>query len=183
MINELALRYGRAMFAVAKENNSAEQTLNELRVLSSVFTEATELMSFFSSALVPIEARKKMLSAAVGSKLSASTFNFLNTLVDNDRLTLLPGVLHAFEMELDEIHGAVRGKVKSAKPLGPEERKKVEEQISKARGKKVILTFEEDPSLVGGMVAQVSGWTFDDSLQSHLSRISDDLNRRAPTWN
>ena len=59
------------------------------------------------------------------------------------------------------------------------DRKRIEETVSAVTKKKVILNFTVDPKLLGGMTAQVGGWTFDDSLETHLTRLSEDLNRRS----
>ncbi|MFZ4405339.1 MAG: F0F1 ATP synthase subunit delta, partial [Pseudobdellovibrionaceae bacterium] len=47
--------------------------------------------------------------------------------------------------------------------------------LSKKLNKKIILTSQKDPSLLGGLVAQVGGWTFDDSLKAHLSKLEEIL--------
>ena len=179
MINELALRYGKAFFDLTQEQKSSEKVLLEMRALREAFESNGDVLEFFTSELVPLEQRSELLGKALGSKLSPTTLQFLSTLIENGRLGLFSGIAQAFEQIMDEVHGAVRGTVTSATAINPEERKKIEDQISKTTGKKVILHFEEDPSLVGGMVAQVGGWTFDDSLKSHLTRMSDELNRRA----
>jgi F-type H+-transporting ATPase subunit delta len=48
----------------------------------------------------------------------------------------------------------------------------------KILNKKIVLTYTEDPGLLGGMVAQVGGWNFDETIEKHLKRMSDELNRR-----
>ena len=88
-------------------------------------------------------------------------------------------ISNAFEAIIDEERGFVRGLVRSAEVLSPEARTRTEEAIKKVINKKIILSFVKDPNLLGGMVAQVGGWTFDDSLESHLIRLGEDLNRRA----
>jgi F-type H+-transporting ATPase subunit delta len=87
-------------------------------------------------------------------------------------------MVSAFETISDEDHGVTRGNVRSAATLSPESRQQIEDTVTKVTKKKVILNFTEDPKLLGGMVAQVGGWTFDDSLETHLTRMSEDLNRR-----
>jgi F-type H+-transporting ATPase subunit delta len=62
--------------------------------------------------------------------------------------------------------------------LNEDDRRKLEQTIAGVTKKKVILNFTEDKKLMGGLVAQVGGWSFDDSLQSHLTRLTEDLNRR-----
>ena len=67
--------------------------------------------------------------------------------------------------------------MRSATVLAPEERKQIETLVSRATKKQVILSYKEDPSLVGGLVAEVGSFTFDDSLISHLKRINEQLTR------
>jgi F-type H+-transporting ATPase subunit delta len=69
--------------------------------------------------------------------------------------------------------------VKSAKALSDEGRKDLEGKISKILNKKIILTYKEESTLLGGVVAQVGGWTFDDSIETHLIKLNEEINRRA----
>jgi len=71
-----------------------------------------------------------------------------------------------------------RGTVKSASVLPPESRSRIEKRVSEVTGKKVILTYTQDATVIGGLIAEVGGYLFDDTLKSHLQRIKDDLNRR-----
>ncbi len=71
-----------------------------------------------------------------------------------------------------------RGTVRSTTVLAPEERKRIEETVNRVTHKQPLLTYKEDPALLGGMVAEVGNYTFDDSLASHLRRMNEQLTRR-----
>src|SRR4029077_20300117 len=94
-----------------------------------------------------------------------------------NRLGIFSEIVTAFEHITDEAHGVTRGTVRSATVLAPEERKRIETLVGRATKKQVILTYKEDPSLLGGLVAEVGSFTFDDSLHAHLKRINEQLNR------
>src|SRR5262249_48841149 len=96
-----------------------------------------------------------------------------------NRLGVFKDIVGAYEQIADEAHGVMRGTVRSATVLAPEERKRIETLVSRATAKQVILTYKEDPSLLGGLVAEVGSYTFDDSLLSHLKRINEQLTRSA----
>jgi F-type H+-transporting ATPase subunit delta len=80
-------------------------------------------------------------------------------------------------MDIEE--GVTRGVVRSAQALNDDAKKEIENKINKVLNKKIVLTYEQDPKLLGGVVAQVGGWTFDDSLDTHLKKLNEELNRRA----
>jgi F-type H+-transporting ATPase subunit delta len=178
MISEVGRRYARAIFELTRGNGIQERVFNELRSLKQSYTSDAAVAEFLSSPMITPTNKVAALQAALSGKITSEVLNLLKLLAEKNRLEVLPEIVDAYEEIADSVHGVTRGKVVSAAPLSTEERKKIEETVTRVTKKKVILNFEEDTSLLGGMVAQVGGWTFDDSLKSHLVRINEDLNRR-----
>jgi F-type H+-transporting ATPase subunit delta len=177
MISEVARRYARAFYELAKAENSADKVFAELRVLKQAFSEPA-IKEFLISPVVDGDKKAEALKTALGGKASQSLQNGVMLLAAKNRLGLFFDIVDAFEAISDADHGVTRGTVRSAKALNPEARSKIEATVNKVTGQKVILNFTEDADLLGGMMAQVGGWTFDDSLETHLTRMSEDLNRR-----
>jgi F-type H+-transporting ATPase subunit delta len=178
-ISEVSRRYARALYELAKTNQSSEIVFSELRLLKALFETDPVIHRFVTSPLVAPEQKLAAIRATFTNKTCAEITNILLLLAQKNRLGIFSDLVVAFEEIIDADHGVTRGTVRSAVTLSPESRKKIEDTVTKVTGKKVILNFTEDQSLLGGMVAQVGGWTFDDSLDSHLIRMSEDLNRRA----
>lgn len=178
MISEVARRYAQALFELSASAKNQDQVFAELRTLKQVFTSDAAIQDFMSSPLNPPDQKIAALKGALSGKLSPEVTNTLLLLAEKARLGVFTQLVDAFEEISDASHGVTRGTVRSATPLSPEARKQIEETVTKVTKKKVILNFTEDPKLLGGMVAQVGGWTFDDSLETHLTRMSEELNRR-----
>ena len=179
MISEVSRRYAQALYGLAKSKNVADLVFDELRVLGQVYDQDQEIRDFLLSPLVAPEQKIKVLQGALGGKISEELLNTLKLMAEKHRLEVFSQVVSAYEAIIDDAHGVTRGVVRSAAPVTPEERKRIEQTVNKVTKKKVILKFEEDPSLLGGMITQVGGWIFDDSLKSHLHKLSEELNRRA----
>ncbi len=177
MIDQIAIRYARAMFEVATENSKQDQYLAELRAVAEAFEKSPELVEFFKSPSVTTENKQAAVKATF-SKASPDVFNLLSLLNDKNRMEFFCDIATSFENMIDDARGISRGTVRSASSLDPEQRKKLEDTVKKVTGRQVILKFENDPTLVGGLIAKVGGWTFDDSLSSHLQTMKDHLNRR-----
>lgn len=178
-LSEVSRRYAKALYDTTKSNQTSEKVLSELRALHIVFEKEASVKEFVSSPVVSPEQKLALVKTTFESKVSHELYNTLVLLAEKNRLNFFSEIAHAFEEYSDADHGVTRGTVKSATQLGPDARKKIEETVNLVTGKKVILNFTEDAKLLGGMVAQVGGWTFDDSLSSHLTRMNEDLNRRA----
>lgn len=179
MITEVARRYAKALFEIAKENKIQEKVLAELRSLSEAIEADEKIQNFFASEAVPAENKLAVVKNALANKVSPVLVDTLKLMAENGRLEVLKDFAMAFEELIDASNGVTRGTVRSAKPLSAEARKKIEDTVTKVVKTKVILNFKEDPKLIAGMVAQVGGWTFDDTLETHLTHMSEDLNRRA----
>lgn len=177
---EVASRYARALFLVAQEKSNVERIFSELRALRSAIRKDEELVDALSSPLIKGADRELAVQSAFAERdVSAEVESFFCLLARKNRLGLFSEIVDAFEHEADEANGVTRGTVRSAGVLSPEERAEIEKIVAKATGKRVILSYQEDSSLIGGLVAEVGSFTFDDSILSHLRRLHEDLKRRA----
>ncbi len=182
--SEAAKRYARALFDIATENKDVEPVLNQLREVNSALQKDETLRQFFSVPVVKAADQKKVLDALFstkgllgGKKFSEETQSLLLLLVSKRRLYLLPEIVLAFQSAVDAANGVDRGSVKSAGTLFADERKQLEAIISKHTGKKVVLEYLEDKNLLGGLIAQVGTFVFDDSLETQLRLLPQYLRR------
>ncbi len=178
--SELSSRYATALFEITEEMNSTEKVLNDLRSLAKAFDKNPEITPFLTAQGISKETKSKAFREAMQINSVASELkSFLYLLADKGRLGLFGEIVEAFQSLTDGIHGVTRGTVRSAKALDEDEQQRIEEIVSKKTGKKVILSYEVDPSILGGLIAEVGGYRFDDTLKSHLARLKDELKRSA----
>lgn len=174
----LATRYARAIYGLAKEKNEQDAVIEQLRVINGAFQNDKEIAGFLFSPLVrPSEKVAALEKVAAGLSTSEALKSFLLLLAKKNRLGIFSEILVAYEQISDEAHGVTRGTVRSATVLAPDERTRIETLVSRATKKQVILTYKEDPTLIGGLVAEVGSFTFDDSLTSHLKRLNEQITR------
>ena len=175
---QLASRYAKALFFLANESGKSESVLAELRGLEEAFAKEPAIQEYFATPLVRPEQREEALLKAVASKVSSEIRDFLLLLATRNRLSLFSEIVQAYEQQNDAAHGVTRGTVESAIALRPEERKGLEATVKKVIKKEVILSYKTNPKIIGGLLAKVGSYTFDDSIQSHLRRMNEDLKRR-----
>ena len=178
-VSEIADRYASALYEVAGELNLRDQTLADLRVIQQIFEEDRDLNAWLQNEGASAEHRRQVMDVALqGQKVADPVRNIIYLLIDKDRLHRFAEVVEAFAQKLDEEKGISRGLVRSAVSLGADERQRITEMVEQVVNKKVVLSYKTDPSLIGGLVAQVGSFTFDDSIESHLRRMKEELKRR-----
>jgi len=176
---EAAQRYAKAFYTLATEKNKLDTALNELREFSCAVRKDPGLKYFFSSPIITAEDQRAALDKFFEKKpLSEETRSLLHLLAEKRRMNLLSAIAAAFQSVVDESRGVARGQVVSASTLSPEERQKLEVTISRHTNKKAVLEYHEDKSLLGGLVARVGSFTFDDSLDTQLRVMKEVLTKR-----
>ncbi len=178
MISELSKRYARALFEYATETGKIGVVSNQLEAVAEALANNHEVQEFVSSPVVTGEEKMAALKKALGGNAAEAILNLVGLLIEKNRIDIFNQVAQAFALITDEANGVTRGLVRSAAILNDDSRRKIETTVAGITHKKVILNYVEDKTIMGGLVAQVGGWTFDDSLQSHLIRMSEELNRR-----
>lgn len=176
---EVAQRYARALFKFSQEEKAVEGVLNQVREVNSAIEGDESLKLFFTG---PAVNKSEQVSALAklfeNKKISEPVKGLLSVLAQKRRLAYLPDIVTAFQTAVDESQGISRGTVVSATTLFPEDRLALEATISRYTGKKVVLEYNEDPKLVGGLVAKVGSYTFDDTLETQLSLLRESIKKR-----
>jgi len=170
-----ANRYARALIDVlppAKAEEGYEQLVN----LNQLLDKEVEARKLFENPTVPVDRRKLLLKEiADGLGFSVHIRNFINLLIERNRLPLLDEIIRAYQKFLDERLGIVRASVTAALPLDDGQRRELTAKLEKVTGKRVRMDVSVDRSLLGGVVARVGSTIYDGTLLQQLKSVRERL--------
>ena len=175
----IARRYAKALVSLGSEAGNLEDLSGELSTFASVMAVGDGALeqALFNPGLTSIE-RKAVLNEVLGKlKFTPITANFLRLLVDKNRFTVFAEIQRAFHEMADELAGRVRATVSTSSELSDDMRGTVKKALEAATGKTVMIDFKVDPSLIGGMVAQVGDVSYDSSVRAPLEDLQTALIR------
>jgi F-type H+-transporting ATPase subunit delta len=160
------------------ESNSVESFNAELTRINDTLDANRNLSALLSNPAYGADAKREILRE-VAVKLSVSPMinNFLLLLLDRNRITCLPQIAASYAKLADELSGVVRPVVTSGMPLADQQVADIKSALEKSTGKKVELTVQVDPSLIGGVVTKIGDRVFDGSVKTQLNRIQDILQK------
>jgi F-type H+-transporting ATPase subunit delta len=115
----------------------------------------------------------KEISGALG--LDRRVGNFVHILAERNRLPMLEEVIQEYQRLLDDRMGVVRARVTSARSLDPAQHRELTTKLEQITGKQVRMETAVDPSLIGGVVAQVGSTIFDGSVRQQLQAFKSRL--------
>ena len=172
----LAKRYAKALFAVAQEEGKSEVYRETLNVLGDFLVEYPEAMDALTNLLYPMELREKVMAQLI-SELKADQFmaNFLNLVLQKKRADILPEISSEFQALVDAAQNVSRGKVITASEISGDLQTKVQSTLENITGKKVILSTEIDPAIIGGIIAKVGDLVMDGSIKTQLAGLNESI--------
>jgi len=97
--------------------------------------------------------------------------NFLRTVIENGRLPALPEVATQFRAMKNAQSGASDAVVYSAFPIAADQLADVARVLEKRFGRRLNITVQEDPSLIGGIRVVVGDEVLDTSVKARLEQM------------
>ena len=170
-----ATRYAKALLDVLYPAR-AEMGREQLIRFASVLSQQADARLVLENPTVSPERRKDLLNK-IGDALALDPpiRNFLGLLVERNRLELVEEIVSTYEALLDEKLGVVKAKITSALELDSKQRDEVAARLQSLTGKKIRMEVAVDPSLIGGLVAQVGSTIYDGSIRQQLQTFRNSL--------
>ena len=167
--------YAQALFAVAQAEDQLDQVEDELFRFGKIVESRPDLREALGDANLPAERRRALLRELLGTKASPHTLSLLEFLIERGRGKDLPRILDALSEVAAEQRRKQVAEVRTAVPLKAEQRKRLQEALSKATGKDLEVKVVVDPSVIGGVVARVGDQVFDGTIRRKLDEAREQL--------
>jgi F-type H+-transporting ATPase subunit delta len=169
---KLATRYARALLGALPKAAEQDQADAFLAALADSLRENAELRRFLLDPAVSLGAKKSLLEKLCANRgMPDRLKTFFNMVAENSRLANLSSIAEVFHLEREASQGSVSARLTAATALTPELQSRAAAALGKLTGRKVNLTVEIDPGLLGGAVAQVGSVVYDGSLKTQLARL------------
>ena len=169
-------RYARALVEWVLEEKKEKEVRQELENISQLLKNSPDLQKLllrkvFSGA----EKEAALKEILVQMKASLLSRNFLLYLAKEGRFYLFSDVFKEFCHRLDELAQVKEAQVMSATELSRAFQKKIEEKFERWVGKKLRVSYEINPALLGGVITKIGNVVFDGSVQSQLKNLESQL--------
>jgi F-type H+-transporting ATPase subunit delta len=175
MADDRTLAYAEALFGVARAEGTLGEVEDELFRFSQTLQGNDELRNALTDAGIPAARRQQIVEDLLGGKASPTTVALVSMVVGTGRARELPNIIKRLvEMSAAEANKEV-AEVRSAVPLTDDQRDRLAKALEDATGKQVEVKVVVDPSVMGGIVAQVGDTVIDGSVRRRLDQLKNAL--------
>ncbi|KAH9819306.1 ATP synthase subunit 5, mitochondrial [Teratosphaeria destructans] len=172
--------YASALYTAAAKTGSLDTVSKAFENLGSTFKRDTRLQGILSAPTLT-DSDKQQIIAEIQKSTNVqdktkTLDNFLSTLAENNRLSVLEGVVEKFAQLMSASRGEVEMTITSAQPLDAKVVKQLENAVGKSQyvgqGKKLKVVPKVNPDIRGGLVVEIGDRTIDLSVSSKISRLN-----------
>jgi F-type H+-transporting ATPase subunit delta len=176
-MSAFAARYARALAdVVLSAKLSPAEVWRQLNDFAATFAGSKDLREALLNPSLSTAKRVAILDAVnqrVG--VGPQVRNFLAVLISHERLPALHEILEEYRVEMNRRLSISDADVVTARPLGDQERAKLEEQVAELAGTRVNATFRQDKSLIGGAIVRIGSTVYDGSVRGRLEVLKKRL--------
>jgi F-type H+-transporting ATPase subunit delta len=166
--SRVAKRYARALLGLSNDRGQLEAWSDELDRLARVI-EIPEIDAAFASPEVSLTAKIRALALITEKmELSFPVRSFAAVVARHGRIPELPAVAVAYRSMLDDLVGRARATMTFAIQPNDRDVQRIANRFEQLVHKKIIPTIKVDATLIGGVIVELEGKTYDGSLLNQL---------------
>lgn len=167
--------YATALFEVARVEGSLDEVEDELFRFARTLEGNDELRGVLTDDAIPAERRRNVVTELLGAKASPVTANLVSLVVGAGRARDLPAIIDQLVQRAASEHQRTVAEVRSAIPLDDDQRARLAEALAAATGRAVEVKVIVDPSVLGGIVAQVGDVVIDGTIRTRLNQLKESI--------
>ncbi len=172
-MNKISKEYAAALFALAKEKGQEASFGASLESVQKLFEENPDYQELLNTPAVPAGERARLVSEALGDKVPQEILSAIQILSGKGYIMEFGRITAEYAALLDRMNRISAANVSSAVPLSPEEKDRLKKKLEKITGRSIVMTYTEDPSLLGGVVVEVDGKVIDGSIRTRLRQVKE----------
>ncbi len=163
--------YADALLGVARAEGQLDEVEDELFRFGRALEGSESLRSTVTDEMIPPTKRQAVVEDLLGGKASGTTTQLISFVVGQGRAADLPAIITTLVERAAATKSRTVAEVRSAVALTEDQHIRLAAALANATGKQVELKVIVDPTVLGGLVAQVGDTVIDGSVRSRLDQI------------
>ena len=173
MADDLIGGYAEALLTLAGAEGSSKQFESELSQVAQAVAASEELRTTLADQNIPAGRRQQIIEELLEGKVSRVTAAMVSMVIGAGRGADLGQIADRVVEQGAAQRGRAVAEVRSAIPLAPDQERRLADALKTATGKDVEVKVIIDPSVMGGLVAQIDDQIIDGTVRSRLNQLRE----------
>ena len=168
-------RYTRSVFELAETKGLTANLFQELSTVRKAMTSRPELLHLLESPLITRHEKRSLIDGILGPEASPLSQQFLNLLVQKNRINLYPFIVDRLHGIINEKQNIQEATVIAARELHPSIVQLIQKALEGFLKKKVVIQTDSDAALLGGVQIRLGNRLIDGTLRAKLNALDSQL--------
>ena len=174
MQSRAAIRYAKAMYDVANEENSVNEVYKDMSLIKELYGSSIDFKNLLSNSQINYQDKKRAI-LSLTEKDNALTEKLIELLIHNKRITIIGDIAISFIQLYNEQNNIKEATVITASPINKELESEILSKINTSNVKSVNLTNIVDPNIIGGFIIRFDGKEYNASVKQNLNNLKKEL--------
>ena len=174
MKSRAAVRYAKAIYEIASEENSIKELHTDMDIIKSIYFDSLDFKNLLSNSIIN-QAEKKKAILLLTKKNRALTEKLLDLLIHNKRVSLLADVAISFVDLYNKYNNIKEATVITASPINSDLQFQILSKINVSDIKSIRITNEVDPEIIGGFIVRYDGKQYNASVKQNINNLRKEL--------
>lgn len=172
--SNIARPYAHAVFELARDSGRFDEWSDSLKSLCEI-VEHPDIGAMINDPRITREQILDVMLEIGGDGFDEQTGNLVRILGHYRRLAAIPMIAKQYESLRAQEEGIIEAELETAFEIEDEQRSSLVAALQNRLGRKVRLTSNVNPDLLGGVVVRAGDWVIDGSVRARLEKLSSSL--------
>ena len=174
MQSRAAIRYAKAIYEIADEENFIKEIFNDMIRINNLNRDSSDFKNLLSNSIIDNLDKKKAISSLL-EKNNSIIEKLLDLLIHNKRVAIIGDIASSFIQLYNKNNNIKEAIVITASPIDKDLEKKILSQIKIPAAKSINLTNLIDSSIIGGFIIRYDGKEYNASIKQNLKNLKTEL--------
>tara|TARA_S200000501_G_C20443755_1_gene577722 strand:+ start:115 stop:645 length:531 start_codon:yes stop_codon:yes gene_type:complete len=174
MQSRAAIRYAKAMYDIANEENSINEVYKDMNFINELNSGSLDFKNLLSNSQINFQDKKKLILSLI-KQSNALTEKLIDLLIHNKRVKIIGDIASSFIQLYNKNNNIKEATIITASPINNELESKILSMINIKDAKSVNLTNVINPNIIGGFIIRFDGKEYNASVKQNLNNLKTEL--------
>ena len=174
MQSRAAIRYAKAVYEIAHDENSVNEVFNDMSLVKKLNGSSTDFKTLLSNSQINSRDKKNAILSLIDNH-NLLTIKLLDLLIFNKRVSIVGDIATSFIQLYNKHNNIKEALVITASPINKVLESEILSKINIPDAKAINLNNIVDPSIIGGFIIRYDGKEYNSSVKQNLNNLKKEL--------
>ena len=174
MQSRAAIRYAKAMYDIANEENSINEVYKDMNFINELNSGYLDFKNLLSNSQINFQDKKKLILSLI-KQSNSLTEKLIDLLIHNKRVKIIGDIASSFIQLYNKHNNIKEATIITASPINNDLESEILSMINIKDANSVNITNVVNPNIIGGFIVRFDGKEYNASIKQNLNNLKTEL--------